>query len=139
MHIRGRMRQGLRQAVSASADFGGWTVLKSWGQNLSDEDLPALGVFTPRETTSRFDGDGVERTTTVIVQARLKGNDELEDALDETSDWITALALPVLDGEGEDADLLSADFDISGEGSSRIGKIELMFRVTRYVEETQSE
>lgn len=136
MHFRGQMRQDLRQALSDSSDFQEWTVLKSWGQNLSDENLPAVGVFTPRETTQRFDADGPQHSTIVVIQARLRGNDDLEDLMDDAGDLLAEVALPVLENAADEADLTETALDVSGEGSARIGKIELMFRVTRYAEET---
>jgi len=139
MHIRGRIRKAIREAIAADGQFSGWLVLKSWGENVSDDDLPAAGVFTPRETSTLSTGSEADRITHVVVQARCRGNDDLEDKMDDASADLEALVLPLLAAIGETYELATTDIDIVGEGAARIGKLEMVFRVTRFTDEGQSE
>ncbi|UWQ77609.1 hypothetical protein K3725_09765 [Leisingera sp. S132] len=136
MHPRSVLRKALRDAVSAAPEFSGVTVLKAWVNNVDPKALPAFGVFTPRELSRKSDATQVLRATDVVVQYRCEGIEDLEDNLDDVSALIEALVLPVLADHGEgDHQLESTDIDMSGEGSRRIGKLNMTFRAVRFTPE----
>jgi hypothetical protein len=136
MHPRSIIRRDVRAALVADVYFTGWTVLKSWGQSIDTDTLPAVGVFTPREQVRRGAVNQVTRDTDVAIQARRQGGDDLEDALDDDSEKIETLVLGVLGALAvSEYELTSTDIDINHDGAQRVGRLNMIFRATRYTPE----
>lgn len=126
---RTAIRSALKAALLADPRFSGWAPLRGWSQAIEAANLPALGVFTPRETKSR-EGVRTYRTgTEVSVLVKRAGGATLEDDLDADADAIEAMALVILDGIAEDVELSQTETDIPGAGEARVGTMMLTFRV----------
>lgn len=131
------MRAAVRAALEDSADLSGVTVYRSWSNSIGRDELPAIGVATPRETARGATGNSVDRETTLNVQYVQSGGDDLDDHLDEISAVIEPLVLSTLAGF-ELFDLNSTDIEISGEGETLTGRLTLTFSATRFTQEGQA-
>jgi hypothetical protein len=133
-HLRTSLRVAVRDGLSGAAALSEFTVLRAWGQNIDTDALPALGVFIPRELIAGADVSQQLRVPEIVVQVRRAGGDDLEDLLDADAAAIEPVVEAILAAavSGEHG-LASTDIDISGEGKSRVGKMNLMFRAGAYV------
>lgn len=130
---RKSLRQAVRDVVRGLAIFDGWIELKSWGQSLDQDMLPAVGVMTPTERVEGLDGSTLRRGTTFVVHFAMVGGDDLEDDLDDYADVVEAAVYAVLNLR--DAPLFSVeslDFEIKSAGGQRMGSATLTFSETRY-------
>ncbi len=134
MHPRSEIRTVLRTMLAHS--FPTWTVLRAWTQNIDPSALPAVAVFTPRETQRQDGVRSYSAETEVFVQMRRSGGDDLEDTLDDDSTLIECCVMPVLLEIDEHAQLVSTDIDIGTEGEHRIGKLNMAFRTMRLFDKT---
>ena len=124
------MRGAVRTAVSGAAHFAGFTILTQWGQQIDQDALPGIAVFTPREDKRRVAAGKYQRQTDVVVLIRREGAASLEDRLDDDASAAEAVALAALLALAiEDAELASVEIDIPGSGEQRIGSAVLTFRV----------
>ncbi|MEP5730368.1 MAG: hypothetical protein ABJL67_13485 [Sulfitobacter sp.] len=133
-HPRSEMRRSIRDALVASVGMAGVRVFKSWSHSVGREDVPAVGVFTPREITRGGTGDSVDRTTTIVVLYRAEGGDDLDDDLDDISAVIEPIVLDAL-ADFQLFALDETDIEINGEGEKRQGRLTLTFSAERYTPE----
>lgn len=134
MHPRAAMRAAVRSALGSSPALAGVTVYKSWSHSVGSFDVPAVGAFTPMERTRGATGNQVDRTTTLSVQYRAEGGDDLDDHLDDISAVIEPLVLDVL-AEFQLFGLDTTEIEISGDGDVRVGMLILTFSAERYTAE----
>lgn len=86
-HIRRRVRDHVVALLSTQvpADLLPTDrVLKSRVRNLGSDELPAILVYTAKEASRRANQDGdLERALDLIIDLRVEGNDDIDDALDD--------------------------------------------------------
>lgn len=140
-HLRGRLRDDVRTALRMDNRTRNWTIIKSWGRPVAEEQLPAIGVLTPTVDARLITGIDVERTTRVVVVAQRSGADELEDELDDDAEVVERLVLPVLatHAGGGTYGYRGHTIALSGEGDRTIGKLEVNFDLELLTSEDQQE
>lgn len=138
MHPRKRLRDDLRAALAAHPDFFGWTQFKAWAHRPDDSQLPAWGVFTPREQVAQSTGSYVTKSVDLVVALRLSGGADIEDDMDSISATVEDLVIGYLQAEAyPEFGLISSDLPISRPGDARLGDIDMLFQVVRYTAEGQ--
>lgn len=135
-HPRSLMRAAVRAALEASPDLVGVRVYRSWAHAVGRDDVPALGVFTPRERAQGSTGNQVDRATDIVVMYRAEGGNDLDDHLDDISAVIEPLVLGAL-AEFQLFGLDTTDIDINGDGEKLTGSLTLTFSAVRYTAEGQ--
>lgn len=136
-HPRSVMRANIRAALDASAALAGVKVYRSWAHAMGRDDVPAIGVFTPRERSQLATGSQVDRTTDIAVMYRTEGGDDLDDHLDAISAVIEPLVLGVLANGHDLYGLDTTDIEINGTGEALTGNLTLTFSAVRYAPEGQ--
>lgn len=138
MHPRQKLRADLRALLSNLAELSDWTLFKAWAHRPDESQLPAYGVFTPRETVVGSTGSEVNKTVDVVVALRLSGGDDIEDEMDAISAAVEAAVLAHLEAEEyPQFALISTDLPLSQSGGIRLGDIDMLFQVERYVPQGQ--
>ena len=135
-HPRSTLRASVRAALETSPDLIGVRVYRSWAHAVGRDDVPALGVFTPRERAPGATGNQVDRATDIVVMYRAEGGNDLDDHLDDISAVIEPLVLGVLAGF-QLYGLDTTEIDINGDGEKLTGSLTLTFSAVRYTAEGQ--
>lgn len=123
------LRAAVRAALAADPALAGVEVAPAWFQNLTDDDLPAVGVFTPREDVQRAAVGKLMRTVDLVVQYRLLGGEDIEAAMDSMAEEIERIALAAADPISDEIWPIGMDMDVDADGGRRIGKLNMNFRV----------
>jgi hypothetical protein len=133
MHYRSTYRGVVRMALAADPAFASFTMLSAWAQNIDEKTLPVLAVATPSETKDLPTIGESERDTQLVVVAKIKGANELEDDLDDLSDLIERATLTALDTAKRKCELRNTTVQIDGGGESRVGTLTLTFSVQSWL------
>ncbi len=138
VHPRKKLRDDLRAALAAHADFAGWTQFKAWAHRPDESQLPAWGVFTPRETVAQSTGLAVNKTVDLVIALRIAGGEAIEDEMDAISATVEDQVIGYLQANAyPEFGLLSTDLPLSLPGAKRLGDIDMLFQVVRYTVEGQ--
>jgi len=136
MHPRAQLRADLRAVIEGEARFSGFADHRALPRNVGADQCPLFYVATPRERVTPDSGDDMSRRPEIMVGLRRVGGDELEDVLDEDSAVLEPLILAVLRGVNDnDYGLDMVEVDVLADGSPRIGRLDMVFRLARYTKE----
>ena len=124
---RKALRDACRAALAVEQQIGGYTVLRTWSQNIDESVLPAWGVFTPRDAAGFVDKENLEHQVQVAVALRRVGLEDLEDTLDDDADRIIATVMPALDVAAFFVGAPTLEFTFGGEGTKRAGQVTVTF------------
>tara|TARA_R100000789_G_scaffold100343_1_gene109910 strand:- start:2930 stop:3349 length:420 start_codon:yes stop_codon:yes gene_type:complete len=133
MHYRSTYRGVVRMALAAEPAFASFTVLSAWAQNIDEKTLPVLAVATPTEAKDLPALGESARDTQLVVVAKIKGADELEDDLDDLSDLIERAVITALDTDARQCELRNTSVQIDGGGESRVGTLTMTFSVQAWL------
>lgn len=139
MHYRSTYRGVVRMALAADPAFDTYTVLSAWAQNIDEKTLPVLAVATPTEAKDLPALGESARDTQLVVVAKIKGADEIEDDLDDLSDLIERAVITALDTDARQCELRNTSVQIDGGGESRVGTLTMTFRVQAWLIEPLTE
>lgn len=134
-HYRAEYRALVRQTLLASSRFSEFTTRSAWVQNISAEDLPILAVATPGETKERDSFTSSERETTLHLVIKRRGDESLEEILDDDSAAAEILLLDAFRGQGIAGDLTQTQIQIDGTGEQRVGSLTMTFRIRAFFDE----
>lgn len=137
-HFRSDLRADLRAALEASARFAGFETLRAIPSNVDPGNFPYFVVRTPVARHQFAARDTVARETEIMISIRRRGGDDLEDDLDLDADAVEAAVFPVLEASSSQINysLSRAEFDIVVAGDKREGRLNMVFSVQRYTDET---
>ncbi|WPZ24867.1 hypothetical protein UM399_11905 [Sulfitobacter pontiacus] len=133
MHYRSIYRGVVRMALAADPAFATFTVLSAWAQNIDEKTLPVLAVATPSEAKDLPAHGESNRDTQLVVVAKIKGADELEDDLDDLSDLIERAVITALHTDQRQCELRNTSVQIDGGGESRVGTLTMTFSVQAWL------
>ncbi len=133
MHYRSTYRGVVRMALAADPAFASFTVLSAWAQNIDEKTLPVLAVATPTEAKDLPSLGESSRDTQLVVVAKIRGADELEDDLDDLSDLIERAVITALDTDARQCELRNTSVQIDGGGESRVGTLTMTFSVQAWL------
>ena len=133
MHYRSIYRGVVRMALAADPAFASFTVLSAWAQNIDEKTLPVLAVATPTEAKDLPALGESARDTQLVVVAKIKGADELEDDLDDLSDLIERAVITALNTDARQCELRNTSVQIDGGGESRVGTLTMTFSVQAWL------
>lgn len=133
MHYRSTYRGVVRMALAADPAFASFTVLSAWAQNIDEKTLPVLAVATPGETKDLPALGESARDTQLVVVAKIKGGNALEDDLDDLSELIERATLTALDTSTRQCELRNTTVQIDGGGESRVGTLTMTFSVQAWL------
>ena len=134
-HPRVVIRADVKTALAALVGIEPDQVQTVYRKEIDIDQLPEITVLTPREQVQRTAVGMVDRIIDVVVVVRRKGGDTLDDDLDNESDDIEAAVLPVLAGHGDEEEVVEVSTQFDVKGSTRVGQLELRFRLVRYTAE----
>ncbi len=133
MHYRSIYRGVVRMALAADPAFADFTVMSAWAQNIDEKTLPVLAVATPTEAKDLPALGESARDTQLVVVAKIKGADGLEDDLDDLSDLIERAVITALDTDARQCELRNTSVQIDGGGESRVGTLTMTFNVQAWL------
>lgn len=128
-HYRSEYRRLAREALAAHPRFTGGDVRHVWPGNVSDEDLPILGVLTPQEPSARDTHTSSTKRTLMQVALRRIGGDAIEDQLDEDSAVIEAVILAAMRSGEIRCVLEDTSVTSNGGGRANVGTLVMSFRI----------
>jgi len=134
-HPRVEIRADVKAALATLSGINATEIQTIFRKEIDIDQLPEITVLTPRERVTRTAVDMVDRVVDVVVAVRRKGGDTLDDDLDNESDDIEAAVLPVLEAHGDDVELVEVTTQFGAKGATRVGQLELRFRLVRYTAE----
>lgn len=139
MHIRTRLRNAAKAALSTHATLvaGKVQAVRAYGRNTGT--LPCIEVTTPASTAQRISDDGDYRhnlTLTCLIYAA--GHEDLETAMDAIGEQVEATVLQVVQtGEWNvSVQEIQTEFDAGESGENRIGTLAVVFGLLAFTDET---
>lgn len=131
-HYRTRYRQIAHLALTVAPHFAGVKLMSAWVSSVSADDLPAMGIATPRERKDESALDSSDRETTMVIVLKRAGTDDIEDRIDADSLAIEAAILASMRTEGVGAQLDTTTIQIDGQGERRIASLTMEFRLLAF-------
>ena len=135
-HYRTDIRALARTALIAHSRFAGFTAPKVWPGAVDDASLPVIGVLTPQDTSRMESFTSTERKTLVQVAVRRKGGEDVEDILDQDSEFIEAIVLAAIRGQNRFCFLRETTVVSNTDGARNIGTLVMTFEVATMRPET---
>jgi len=139
MHYRAEYRALARAALLADPTFEDYTLLSAWVRDIDPSTLPVLHVATPRETKEQDTHTSSTRVTTLMVIAKIKGGDAIEDKLDELSTVVETVIGTALDSAERACLLGDTEVTVDGGGEKRVGTLIMRFSITFWPAEPLTE
>ncbi|NVK57323.1 MAG: hypothetical protein HWE26_17100 [Alteromonadaceae bacterium] len=132
MHYRSQFRADVRAALQADPLLAGITYLSAWAENIDPDTLPVMGVVTPSERSRVESHTSVEKGTLLQVVLKRRGDEDIEDDLDDDTAVIEATVIAALRTLQTQCVLEETTTVVDGSGGRRIGTATLSFRVTTW-------
>ncbi|WP_339113263.1 hypothetical protein [Thioclava sp. GXIMD2076] len=124
---RTQFRRLAHEALAASADLAGVTLVSAWAGNFSANDLPVMGVATPRERGRAGTLASFEREVLLQVVIKRLGGAEIEDQLDRDAEAIEAAVMGAFGTERITLTPEEVTTTLNGEGEAVIGTAVISF------------
>lgn len=123
-------RTDIRQAVHAAlkAGLADITWVKTPWRKITDDNLPAGGVSTPRTREVRLDEITSQQTIDVVVILKFQGGEGLEDQSDTYASLIKAAVLPALAAHSANYSLAETQFDAEN-AEIDVGVLTMLFQI----------
>lgn len=135
MTHRALYRAAASDALRNTPEFYRLTERLSWVYGADVSDLPAWGVMTPDEPATDLTKESTRRDTDLMVIVKRTGGDELQDQLDEDAAVIECNVWPALEATAAyHVTLTRTRIDISSDGATRSGLVEVTFRCTAEID-----
>ncbi|MBO6759278.1 MAG: hypothetical protein JJ902_23345 [Roseibium sp.] len=132
-HVRSQIRAAAKAAL-AGGTVPASRIFRNRAKPITDDDLPAWRIFTPQELSQPLEIGSprpMERVVRLTMEAAARGAG-CEDALDALAvEAETRMAADLtLGGLAHVLHLAATEIEVSGEGRSAIGRLQLTFDVT---------
>ncbi|WP_339112283.1 hypothetical protein [Thioclava sp. GXIMD2076] len=124
---RTQFRKLAHEALASAPDLAGVTLVSAWAGNFSANDLPVMGVATPRERGRPGTLASFEREVLLQVVIKRLGADDLEDQLDRDAEAIKAAVMGAFGGQRVTLTPEEVTTTLNGEGEAVIGTAVVSF------------
>ncbi|WP_339112869.1 hypothetical protein [Thioclava sp. GXIMD2076] len=124
---RTQFRELAKAALASAPDLAGVTLVSAWAGNFSANDLPVMGVATPRERGRAGTLASFEREVLLQVVIKRLGGAEIEDQLDRDVEAIEAAVMGAFGTERVTLTPEEVTTTLNGEGEAVIGTAVISF------------
>ncbi|MER5173916.1 hypothetical protein [Thioclava kandeliae] len=124
---RSQFRRLAHAALASAPDLLGVTLVSAWAGNVSANDLPVIGVATPRERGRAGTLASFEREVLLQVVIKRLGGTEIEDQLDRDAEAIEAAVMGAFGGQCVTLTPEEVTTTLNGEGEAVIGTAVISF------------
>lgn len=140
-HVRKQLRDAVIAAIKASAPAFGGRVDKARGFMRNTDQMPFAEVSTPGEQAEGVTTDDmIARNIELVVTIGVSGADDAEDKCDALAvDVEKAVLSPTVFDLAQEITPESMSFEISTEGETRIGRMQLSWAVIIHTFENDPE
>ncbi len=129
-HYRSDIRALARMALTAHPRFAGFTAPKVWPGAVDADSLPVIGVLTPQDGSRMESFTSTERKTLMQVAVRRKGGEDIEDILDEDSEFIEAIVLAAIRAQNRFCFLRETSLVSNTDGGRNVGTLVMTFETS---------